>query len=294
MCTHWVADSFLAKRDWSSEALGLQPFSIKDSSGVEQIALTHSSVMQRLPSRDAAISPVVSRKRKLGALQSCSSCSPEPASGLEHYVELNEDICEVLNRDWQFSPRMRFSCATILAGCVLINGKNGEAVIANTVEVYGRQTTVDLHREPIGTIKGQPVTTSLPPSINKPYRKVWPCTVQAIDGKRLVIGTKSFDALITSSLRLDSKLEPCLGASTPTFVLEDKSSSLATKILLDKESLQAGLKMAKDATTCSISSSDLLYQLRQLKTKFFDASTFYLCRASSFFAENQPSTRLSL
>ncbi|KAG0279019.1 hypothetical protein BGZ95_002533 [Linnemannia exigua] len=44
--------------------------------------------------------------------------------------------------------------------------------------------------------------------------------------------------------------------------------------------------MAENKLTWSISSCDLLYQLRQVKTKFFDASTFYLCRASSFFVNS--------
>ncbi|KAG0297813.1 hypothetical protein BGZ96_004743 [Linnemannia gamsii] len=295
------------------ESLELKPISIKDALGIEQNALAHATVILRLPAGPVELSPVEPQKRrKLDEDETCSNCSPAPAPGLEHllssspyaarlatrnYVELSDEICELLNRDWQFSPHLRYASAVILAGCLLINKKNGQAVIANTVEPYGRQKTVDIHREPFIVQKGQPATTSLPPSIKTPYKKVWPVTVPTIDGKRLIIGTKSFDALITSSLRLDKVAEPSIGASTPSYVLTDISQSLATTIFLDAEYLDIGLRMAKNKDAWSVSSSDLLHQLRQVKTKFFDASTFYLCRASSFFADNhtcQPYTIFNL
>ncbi|OAQ34656.1 hypothetical protein K457DRAFT_121274 [Linnemannia elongata AG-77] len=231
------------------------------------------------------------KKRKtLGIVESLGiePISIKDALATRSYVELSDEVCELLNRDWQFSPHLCYAPALILAGCLLVNSKNGQAVIANTVEAYGRQKTVDIHREPFVVQKDHPATASLPPSIKTSYRKVWPVTVPTIVGKRLIIGTKSFDALITSSLRFDKVVEPCIGASTPSLVLTDGSHSLATKIFLDTEHLEIGLKMAESKDTWSISSSDLLYQLRQVKTKFFDVSTFYLCRASSFFADNHP------
>ncbi|KAG0256505.1 hypothetical protein BGZ95_005478 [Linnemannia exigua] len=266
-------------------SLGLEPISIKDALGIEQNVLAHATVISRLPASSVEVRPVAPQKRKLDRDEICPNCSPAPAPGLEHllssspyaarlatrsYVELSDEICELLNRDWQFSPHLRYASAVILAGCLLVN---------------------NIHREPFVVQKGQPGTTSLPPSIKTPYKKVWHITVPTIEGKRLIIGTKSFDALITSSLRLDKEVETCIGASTPSFVLTDASHSLAAKIFLDTEHLEMGLKMAESKDTWSISSSDLLHQLRQVKTQFFDASTFYLCRASSFFADNHPFPR---
>ncbi|KAI8597653.1 hypothetical protein EDD21DRAFT_384879, partial [Dissophora ornata] len=101
-------------------------------------------------------------KRKLDETGLCWKCSPVSATGLEHllstspyatsllspqYVELNDDISELLNRDWFSSPNLRFACSRILAGCVLLDTRNGQAVIANTVEVYGRTRMTDAHRE---------------------------------------------------------------------------------------------------------------------------------------------------
>lgn len=97
------------------------------------------------------------------------------------------------------------------------------------------------------------MTTSLPPSIEIPYKKVWPVTLPTIEGKWFVIGTKSFDALITSSLRLDKEIELSISASTPSFVLTDSAHSLATRLFLDKEQLEIGLKMASRAAICCTS-----------------------------------------
>jgi hypothetical protein len=46
----------------------------------------------------------------------------------------------------------------------MLNSNNGKAIIANTVETYGRTRLVDAHREPFGVKKGIPIPTSLPPS----------------------------------------------------------------------------------------------------------------------------------
>ncbi|KAG0365458.1 hypothetical protein BGX24_004138 [Mortierella sp. AD032] len=288
-------------------SLELKPISIKDALAIEQNALVHATVISRLSAGPVNLSPVESQKRrKLYEDETCSNCSPAPAPGLGYllssspyaarlstqtYVELCEEICELLNRDWQFSPHLRYASAVILAKRLLVNG---QAAIVNTVEQYGRQNTVEIHRESFVLQKGQPTITSLPPSVKTPYPKVWPVAVLTIDGKRLIIGTKP---LTTSSLRLDRVAEPSIGASTPSYVLPDTSHPLASKIFLDAEHLEIGLRMAENKDTWSVLRNDLLYQLRQVKTMFFDAPTFYLCPALSFFADNhtcQPYSIFSL
>ncbi|KAF9273476.1 hypothetical protein BGZ68_001486 [Mortierella alpina] len=201
------------------------------------------------------------------------------------YVELNDDICELLNRDWRFSSQLRFAYSKIVSGCILLNKRNNQAIIANTVEVYGRTRMVDAHREPFVVRKGRPVANSLPPSVNITYKDVWPVTVMAPEGERLIIGTGTH---ISSSVRLDVKMEASVGGTTPSFLLTNAEHSKATKIFLDQESVEAGLKLAGNKETWAVSGRDLLSQLRQTKTKFHDASTYYLCRSSSHFARNHP------
>ncbi|CAO3566087.1 unnamed protein product [Mortierella alpina] len=287
------------------QALDLEPFAITDGHGAEQNALAHPSVIKRLSFGQVSINPTLSvpRKRKLDDAEACWRCSPIPSAGLEHlmsvspyagslltrkYVELNDNICELLNRDWRFSLLLRFACSKILSGCILLNTSNNQAILANTVEVYGRTRMVDAHREPFIVRKGCPVANSLPPSVNTSYKEVWPLTVVAPEGERLVIGTGTFDDLITSSLRLDDKVEASVGGIIPSFLLTGAEQSKATKIFLDQESLDVGLNLAGNKEAWAVSGRDLMSQLRQTKTKFHDPSTYYLCRSSSHFAKNHP------
>ncbi|KAI8595312.1 hypothetical protein EDD21DRAFT_288504, partial [Dissophora ornata] len=105
----------------------------------------------------------------------------------------------------------------------------------NTVEAYGRTRVVSSHAEPFGVRKGVPACNSLPPSFRTIHRNVWPATVAALDGERLVIGTTTFNALVTSSLRLDTSLDPFIGYGSPSFMLVSKEDSISTQIVLDTE-----------------------------------------------------------
>ncbi|KAG0267224.1 hypothetical protein DFQ27_009005 [Actinomortierella ambigua] len=112
------------------------------------------------------------------------------------FVELTDSIRGLLNEDWNFQPQHREECPEMLSGSIV-----------NTVEAYGRTLMVDAHCEPFGLTKGVAIRTSLPkPGIGY-YKNVWPSTMIAVDGERLVIGTQSFDALVTSSVRLDVRGE---------------------------------------------------------------------------------------
>ncbi|KAF8937543.1 hypothetical protein BGZ58_002503 [Dissophora ornata] len=185
------------------------------------------------------------------------SVSPYKALlGRRKFVELDADLCELFNQDWEFSPHIRYACARALAGCIFFNTKRHQAVIANTVEVYGRTKMVDIHRESFVVQKGQPLETSLPPSMKTPYLNVWPKTLSSREGvKQLLLGTRSFNALVTSSLRLDTKRKASIGASTLSFLLSSIQDSLATKIYLDVESVRAALSLADDVDACDFAAS---------------------------------------
>ena len=216
--THAAEDS-KRKTLFIVDTLQLSPFAITDALGVEQNALAHPSVISKISSGSISVCPIIRTKRKLDG-ESCRNCSPVAAPGLDHllavspysailltrkYVEMPGSICDLMNEDWTFRPQLRYACAQILAGCIMLNTNNGQAIMANTVETYGRTRPVDAHREPFAVKKGMPIPTSLPPSTNTRYKDVWPLTIAASEGERLVIGTQSFNALITSSLRLDSE-----------------------------------------------------------------------------------------
>ncbi|KAG0250800.1 hypothetical protein BGZ95_007078, partial [Linnemannia exigua] len=253
-----------------------------------------------------------SKKRKFAVDNTCQNCSPISVPGLDtlltmspyakvlrtrEFVELNEPMCDLLNEDWEFRPQLRYACAQILAGSILLNCNSGQAVIVNTIEIYGRTRGVEAHRESFCIRKSVAIPTSLPPSTRTRYTDVWPMTIYAQDGARLVIGTQSCNALVTSSLRLDLPEQASVGGTTLSFVLSTTDASNATKIFLDQQSVNAALVLAANKNAWAVSNRSLLYQLRQVKTKFHDPSTYLLCRASSHFSRShacQPYSIFSL
>ncbi|KAK3809694.1 MAG: hypothetical protein JOS17DRAFT_764856 [Linnemannia elongata] len=104
----------------------------------------------------------------------------------------------------------------------------------------------------------RPVANSPPPSFQTPHKRVWPLMIMAPEGERLTIGTTSFDPLATSSLCLDISMKPSIGCTPPSFLLSSMTHSLATRVFLDAESLESGLKIAARRDSWSVSSGNLM------------------------------------
>lgn len=281
------------------EALKLKPFALQDQFGLDRYALAHTTVIDKLSIGQVSVcaTNIPQKKRRLEDCKSCNACSPIASPGLEHliavspyasallsrtYVELDGAMCELLNEDWTFQPQLQYACAQVLAGSIFLNARNGQAIINNTVEVYGRKKSVDAHRERFSVKKGVATQTSLPPARETRYKDIWPLTIPDADGERLLLGTHSFNALVTSSLRLDLNEPGSIGGRTSSFRLLTSEDSAATRIYLDKESITAGIKISKNKDACFISVRNKLEQLRQLRSKFYDGSTYRLCRASGY------------
>ncbi|KAF9276282.1 hypothetical protein BGZ74_003693 [Mortierella antarctica] len=166
----------------------------------------------------------------------------------QKYTELTPDLCKFLNRDWVLSPHLQFTCVRFLTGCILYQKDWKHMVIMNGIEVHAGATIA---------FKNQ-----------------------------LIIGTQSFDALISSLIHLnhDFVLElHSVGASTMNFELAlDKS--LGMLIFIDHEYVQQALAIAEDKEAWNTDGSCILGQLHQLRTKFHDLSTYYLCRSLSHFS----------
>lgn len=94
-------------------------------------------------------------------------------------------------------------------------------------------------------------------------------------------------SLVTSSMRLD-KESVKLGPSTTHF-----SPSEKTRVFADLESIHSVKSMLSNKRHASTQDMPLLYQMRQLRSKFHSLSTYTKCRASASIAsrlELQPST----
>lgn len=64
------------------------------------------------------------------------------------------------------------------------------------------------------------------------------------DGRRLVLGTKTLNALITSSLRIDSIKQASIDGVTSHFELDD-SAALTTSVYLDNDSVKESKRIGK-------------------------------------------------
>ncbi|KAF9577262.1 hypothetical protein BGW38_007650, partial [Lunasporangiospora selenospora] len=277
------------------DALGLKPFLLQDELGMDCFALSHRTMVNKLALGKVAVSATnLPRKRRLveevpqsiPGLESLLGITPYASTLLNRtFVEIDDAMCEWLNEDWYLQPQLQYACAQALAGSIFYNTRSGEAVINNTIEAYGRKRSVDSHRERFGSKKGVISKTSLPPSTMARYKNIWPMTIQGLDGEQLLLGSQSFNALVTSSMRIDTKEPASIGGSTSSFQLRDPRDSAATRIYLDKEAADRALVIAKNKSTSFISVYNKLDQLRQVRSKFHDGSTYRLCRASGFLSQ---------
>ncbi|KAI8351076.1 hypothetical protein B0O80DRAFT_416756 [Mortierella sp. GBAus27b] len=153
----------------------------------------------------------------------------------------------------------------------------------NTVEVYGRTNLKDAHRETFGIQKLSAIDTSLPAADGGDrYPDIRPVTMTYGLEKRLVIGSGTCDILVTSCIRLDSKGPELVsvGGSTTCFSLVGDQAIKNTRIFLDVASERAGHEIMNQLQTTEINGRHGIKQMRQLRSKFDEATTYALCRIS--------------
>jgi hypothetical protein len=175
-----ASESDKVKTLFITESLRLTPCVLKDTLDNEQNALVHPDVLKRLSVGQLQFSATMpnSKKRVCGGWR-VSELPPISVPGLDSlltmspyakvlctraFVELTEPMCDLLNEYWEFRPQLRYACAQVLAGSILLNCNSCQTVIANTIEIYGRTRGVDAHRESC-IRKGVAIPTSLPLSI---------------------------------------------------------------------------------------------------------------------------------
>lgn len=176
----------------------------------------------------------------------------------QSYQEIKEEMAGFLNEDWSLCPQMRYACSRLLVGSILLDTTSGRALLVNCVEIYGRRRTLDSHRENSKVKMGMPSTSLLPPS-NSRYPAVWPVSIRDTDGNKLIIGTKTFDVLVTSSLRLDCSMDPEIGPNTSNFNLDTEAKSLGTKIYIKKTAWIAAKSSADQPVTNRLTRHDVFF-----------------------------------
>ncbi|KAI9251468.1 hypothetical protein BDA99DRAFT_541456 [Phascolomyces articulosus] len=202
----------------------LQPIALINDGDVEYNALTHEKNLHAFKNDRMKVYPLVPKQSafegaktiQTASISLYSAISTGPPYLRQHimnctYIELTNDMAMFLKQDWSIHKRS-----------ILLNESTGKALLVNCVEVFGRRRTLDAHQESFRTKNGGSMCTPIPPEDTR-YKNVYPTTITDADGTKLVIGTKTFNALITSSLRLDAPFNPEVGPSFISFDLNDSS-----------------------------------------------------------------------
>ncbi|KAG1442115.1 hypothetical protein G6F56_011200 [Rhizopus delemar] len=159
-----------------------------------------------------------------------------------------------------------------------------KALLVLCGEIYGRLPSLDAHYEKTSTTKGNFPQCSLPHSDTR-YPNVELYLMNVDRSQKLVLGTKTMNVLITSSIRIDCNENPVIGPSSSNEFLPSRE----TRIFIEKAKIEEVQRMIKKkATFNEIGSRQvLLYpfdefaQLHQLRPKFDKASTYLCYRFSS-------------
>lgn len=191
----------------------------------------------------------------------------------ENYSEIDDETLSLLNNDWCLDTALRLICCKLLSGCILVNGK--QILLVNCCEIYGRLPTADNHHE---RFLGD--GSSLP-TIKDRYKKIKVCNLLNDNSKKLIIGTFTFNILVTSSVRIDEEtFLPELGSTTSNFIANEQ-----TKVYLANSSrIEAKSILEKKKTL--FEPFDIMSQLRQLRSKFSYSSTYAISRSCSTFVND--------
>lgn len=100
----------------------------------------------------------------------------------------------------------------------------GEIVMINTIEIIRHFRAVDSNFERFSMKKNILPPSSLP--LNKGSYKHLCYNSKIFDGVKLLVGTRVFNGLVTSSARIDKELPPEVEPSTSNSVLERENAGM--------------------------------------------------------------------
>jgi hypothetical protein len=203
------------------------------------------------------------------------------------HIELDHQGSLLLNNSWSINPIATHIATKILEEIIFVEGHKALLVLCG--EIYGRLPSLDAHYEKTSTTKGNFPQCSLP-HIDTRYPNVELCLMNVDRSQKLVLGTKTMNVLITSSIRIDCNEKPTIGPSSSNGFLPSRE----TRIFIEKTKIEEVQRMIeKKATFNEIGSRQvLLYpfdefaQLRQLRSKFDKVSTYLCYRFSSKYTND--------
>ncbi|KAI9260386.1 hypothetical protein EDC94DRAFT_674112, partial [Helicostylum pulchrum] len=234
-----------------------------------------------------------------------SSCPFKKILHTRTFIELNDDMCKKLNDDWELYPQLKFFYARALTGSIIVNNNDNTAALINMVEVYGRNKSVDAHHERyMDNSKTGIQVSTLPPVVTK-YKNFWATTTIQDNSVKLHFASKTFNALVTSSYRMDGKHEAEVGLSTTSFRLDNMSTfrnSATSQIYIDLASWNKALTVLKekkkwhDICTVLLSGGAILSKKAWMCTTqtIYNLTTYAMCRAASVFVDDHSSHSITI
>ncbi|KAG2208078.1 hypothetical protein INT47_010440 [Mucor saturninus] len=157
---------------------------------------------------------------------------------------------------------------------ILVDGSH--ALLLNGVESYSTYPSIDAHFENASSTQ----ESSMPQLFSQYPNKLKITKININNSDKLIIGSKTMNILVISGIRIDnSKLAPEVGPSTHNF-----TPSKNTRIFVSMSSIQLANKTLKDPNSLTL--SDPLVHLRQLRSKFHQHSTYSLARSYSVFTSD--------
>ncbi|KAI7894743.1 uncharacterized protein EV154DRAFT_548888 [Mucor mucedo] len=200
-----------------------------------------------------------------------------------HYTELSKEMIEILNQDWEIKPSQRFIVARALIGSVIIDSENNRGLLILALEVYGRDPDIDSHAEQRSSTGSTRQSTSVPSVGHNDFEII---TMRQTEGNnisiKLILGTHSFNALVTASTRIDNLVDqPECGPNTVNFGVPPNSHT-KYKLHVDSESWSDSVALEKKTNLQSIYTHSRLMQLRQLRTRFDKLDTYSASRSALF------------
>ncbi|KAI9365092.1 hypothetical protein BD770DRAFT_300873, partial [Pilaira anomala] len=135
-----------------------------------------------------------------------------------NYIELDESSI-FLNNSWFINPIATHIATKILEEMIFVEGHKALLVLCG--EIYGRLPSLDAHYEKTSTTKGNFPQSSLS-HIDTRYPNIELCLMNVDRSQKLVLGTKTMNVLITSSIRIDCNEKPVIGPSSSNGVLPSR------------------------------------------------------------------------
>ncbi|KAI7895220.1 uncharacterized protein EV154DRAFT_559636 [Mucor mucedo] len=268
----------------------LKPVAYIDHQANEQNLLAHSNVIDKNHSGEdieTNMSPTIRNVLLNSPYKKLLSKA--------NYIELDHQCSLYLNNNWSLNPIATHIASKILEEMILVEAHKALLVLCG--EIYGRLPTLDAHHERTSITKGNLPQSSLPHADTK-YPNVELCLMNVDNSQKLVLGTKTMNVLITSSIRIDCNEKPVVGPSSSNGFLPSRNS----RIYVEKKKLDEIERMIeKKATLNEISTRQvLLYpfdefsQLRQIRSKFDKLSTYLCYRFSSKYTNDCRSRPLTI